>query len=387
MLETGYFRPSSPRRPATATPCGPASWCTCASRWPPAPCWPPAYSSMPLPWPPAAPEATQVGQHRHHRRQHPGPELPGRRRWPAPAARAARAAGGRPLHAAPVARAGPGPISGEGPHRPGHRQLLGQWARWRARAATRAWIFLRRAARRPWPPWPATSPAPAKPSWAAAWCGWPTPPAASTSTTRTSTSSWCSPASSVRAGDTLGLVGNTGNARTTAPHLHFGIYRAGRGAVDPWPFLHRADAVPLALAGPAGYDPDRRGEWVRPRSKPGQPAAARYPAPAGAGPARRLAARGVAQRPAPLRAGQRRGRRAASAPAAAGPWPTKFGRSPWPTRLHWRQLAAAYAGGRAGRKRGLHPAARPGGPAGLGQDLRLADFNLRVTPVPLRLCK
>src|SRR5690606_38743138 len=28
----------------------------------------------------------------------------------------------------------------------------------------------------------------------------------------------------VNPGDTLGLVGNTGNARTTAPHLHFGIY-------------------------------------------------------------------------------------------------------------------------------------------------------------------
>jgi murein DD-endopeptidase MepM/ murein hydrolase activator NlpD len=67
------------------------------------------------------------------------------------------------------------------------------------------------------------------------------------------------PGQRVRAGDTLGLVGNTGNARTTAPHLHFGIYRTG-GAVDPWPFLHRADPVPVALA-----SPDRRGEWVRPR--------------------------------------------------------------------------------------------------------------------------
>ena len=67
------------------------------------------------------------------------------------------------------------------------------------------------------------------------------------------------PGQRVQAGDTLGLVGNTGNARTTAPHLHFGIYLAGRGAIDPWPFLHRADAVPAALA-----SPDRRGEWVRP---------------------------------------------------------------------------------------------------------------------------
>ncbi len=37
----------------------------------------------------------------------------------------------------------------------------------------------------------------------------------------------------VRRGDTLGFVGNTGNARTTAPHLHFGIYRRGQGPVDP----------------------------------------------------------------------------------------------------------------------------------------------------------
>lgn len=39
-------------------------------------------------------------------------------------------------------------------------------------------------------------------------------------------------------GDTLGLVGNTGNAITTAPHLHFGIYTRGSGAVDPLPFIN-----------------------------------------------------------------------------------------------------------------------------------------------------
>ncbi len=41
----------------------------------------------------------------------------------------------------------------------------------------------------------------------------------------------------VKVGDTLGLVGNTGNARSTPPHLHFGIYRSGRGAVDPYPHV------------------------------------------------------------------------------------------------------------------------------------------------------
>ncbi len=41
----------------------------------------------------------------------------------------------------------------------------------------------------------------------------------------------------VQAGDTLGFIGNTGNARTTGPHLHFGIYESGKGAIDPLPFI------------------------------------------------------------------------------------------------------------------------------------------------------
>lgn len=46
-------------------------------------------------------------------------------------------------------------------------------------------------------------------------------------------------------GDTLGLVGNTGNAITTAPHLHFGIYTRGSGAVDPLPFINdKKDKLP-----------------------------------------------------------------------------------------------------------------------------------------------
>jgi murein DD-endopeptidase MepM/ murein hydrolase activator NlpD len=43
----------------------------------------------------------------------------------------------------------------------------------------------------------------------------------------------------VRQGDTLGLIGNTGNARTTPAHLHFGIYAVG-GAIDPLPFVNPA---------------------------------------------------------------------------------------------------------------------------------------------------
>ncbi len=52
----------------------------------------------------------------------------------------------------------------------------------------------------------------------------------------------------VRAGDTLGFVGNTGNARGTRPHLHFGIYRRGQGPVDPYPFVRIITASPAQLA-------------------------------------------------------------------------------------------------------------------------------------------
>jgi peptidoglycan LD-endopeptidase LytH len=40
-------------------------------------------------------------------------------------------------------------------------------------------------------------------------------------------------------GDTLGLMGNTGNAKRTAPHLHFGVYSMN-GAIDPLPFINPA---------------------------------------------------------------------------------------------------------------------------------------------------
>jgi murein DD-endopeptidase MepM/ murein hydrolase activator NlpD len=50
----------------------------------------------------------------------------------------------------------------------------------------------------------------------------------------------------VAAGTVLGYVGNSGNARTTDPHLHFGIY-AGE-PIDPLPFLAADQDVPASPA-------------------------------------------------------------------------------------------------------------------------------------------
>ncbi|TXF88332.1 M23 family metallopeptidase [Neolewinella aurantiaca] len=82
----------------------------------------------------------------------------------------------------------------------------------------------------------------------------------------------------VQKGEIVGTVGNTGNARTTPPHLHFGIY--DNGAIDPFPFLQSADELPavspLSLSGPAAamnvptrgnhylrFTPARDGEVIR----------------------------------------------------------------------------------------------------------------------------
>jgi murein DD-endopeptidase MepM/ murein hydrolase activator NlpD len=53
----------------------------------------------------------------------------------------------------------------------------------------------------------------------------------------------------VAVGDTLGLMGNTGNARTTSPHLHFGIY-TNSGAIDPFPFVNPVRKTPERITAP-----------------------------------------------------------------------------------------------------------------------------------------
>ena len=61
----------------------------------------------------------------------------------------------------------------------------------------------------------------------------------------------------VTAGEPLGEVGNTGNAVTTPPHLHFGVYEPRFRAVDPWNFLKPAEGKPqevvAADAAPGDY--------------------------------------------------------------------------------------------------------------------------------------
>ncbi len=45
------------------------------------------------------------------------------------------------------------------------------------------------------------------------------------------------PGDTVREGDVLGYVGDTGNAKGTPCHLHYGLYRLTGRAVNPWPLF------------------------------------------------------------------------------------------------------------------------------------------------------
>lgn len=50
----------------------------------------------------------------------------------------------------------------------------------------------------------------------------------------------------VKEGDIVGFMGNTGNAKFTASHLHFGIY-TGSGAIDPLQYILKRDTIPAKL--------------------------------------------------------------------------------------------------------------------------------------------
>ncbi len=63
----------------------------------------------------------------------------------------------------------------------------------------------------------------------------------------------------VERGTLLGFVGNTGNARTTPPHLHFGVYRRRQGPVDPYYYLFRPSQILPDASAPLEYV----GDWTR----------------------------------------------------------------------------------------------------------------------------
>jgi len=63
----------------------------------------------------------------------------------------------------------------------------------------------------------------------------------------------------VEPGQRIGTVGNTGNARRTPPHLHFGIYASGEGPVDPVNFIKEINSTPKEITA----DMAMLGRWAR----------------------------------------------------------------------------------------------------------------------------
>jgi peptidoglycan LD-endopeptidase LytH len=58
------------------------------------------------------------------------------------------------------------------------------------------------------------------------------------------------PGDLVMPGDIVGYVGDTGNARGTPPHLHYGVYTPSAGAINPFPLLQRDQSVLQRRASP-----------------------------------------------------------------------------------------------------------------------------------------
>ncbi len=64
------------------------------------------------------------------------------------------------------------------------------------------------------------------------------------------------PGMRIEAGRVLGYVGDTGNAKGTPPHLHYGIYDTG-GAINPYPLLKADPALISASSTDQAQEADR----------------------------------------------------------------------------------------------------------------------------------
>lgn len=72
----------------------------------------------------------------------------------------------------------------------------------------------------------------------------------------------------IKRGQLIGTVGNTGNARTTPSHLHFGIYEPD-GAVDPLPYVKTSPRISSPVkSGPVVYKQTRKAEPTIAKSVP-----------------------------------------------------------------------------------------------------------------------
>ncbi|MCO8125775.1 M23 family metallopeptidase [Acidimicrobiia bacterium EGI L10123] len=80
----------------------------------------------------------------------------------------------------------------------------------------------------------------------------------------------------VKTGDIVGYVGNTGNARTTPPHVHLGVYSPGGEPTDPKPILDQMLADALAAL-PGIVEQVKAQQPAAPAAAPSAAPAARVP--------------------------------------------------------------------------------------------------------------